>query len=104
MLALKLKKPPPTVQHNNIDVSHLVCKQHDTFCDIKMFQVPELLCKLNLIWQIFFNHRGKAVMKLLLMFPCKQANAVCETVKKTKQNKEEKTKNEMKTLWRLRES
>lgn len=41
-------------------------------------------------------------MKLLLMFPCKQANAVCETVKKTKQNKEEKKK--MKTLWRLRES
>ena len=43
-------------------------------------------------------------MKLLLMFPCKQANAVGETVQKTKQNKEEKTKNEMKTLWRLRES
>ena len=43
-------------------------------------------------------------MKLLLMFPCKQANGVGETVQKTKQNKEEKTKNEMKTLWRLRES
>ena len=26
------------------------------------------------------------------MFPCKQANAVGETVQKTKQNKEEKTK------------
>ena len=31
-------------------------------------------------------------MKLLLMFPCKQENAVGETVQKTKQNKEEKQK------------
>ena len=35
-------------------------------------------------------------MKLLLMFPCKQANAVGETVQKTKQNKEEKQK----TKWK----